>query len=281
MRFNSFSLCFLGTALFIVTASSEALGYSLSGISVTGDKEATIRFESPDEASVPTMKIVDNTVELTFNGAHLDENSRDRQSVASPHPLIQRVGLYSPDKTTVKGRVVLNGSLENLKGRLSLTKVPGGVALAVAYPAGENAALNLLKEEQLPLSAGLGSAKIAEAHSNRAQMIVLVLVLSIFAASGFFFVRFLKRQNMSKGSRKFLVEQMSYCAVGPKAGVSLLKIGNEFVLVGVTSSQVTLISELPKLQNQYEEDSRFERGVFKEAVEEEYHRVKRGTPISS
>jgi flagellar biogenesis protein FliO len=277
MRFFSF----LTLAASLLLFSENLFGYSLSGVSVTGEKEALIRFESAEEASVPTLKIIDNVVELTFNGARLEDSQREKQNLSSPHPLVQRVGIYSPDRNTVKGRVVLNGSLENLKNRMTVAKVPGGVTLSIAYPAGENAALNLLKEEQLPIAASLTSTKTAEAHSNRAQMIVLVLVLAIFAASGFFFVRFLKKQGVGKGSRKFLVEQMSYCAVGPKAGVSLLKVGNEFVLVGVTSSQVTLISQLPKLQMQYEEDSRFERGVFKEAVEEEYSRVKRGTPLSS
>ena len=56
---------------------------------------------------------------------------------------------------------------------------------------------------------------------------------------------------------------------GGKAGVSLIKVGSEFVLVGVSSHQVSFLSSLPKLESQYEDENRFERETFQAAVQQE------------
>jgi len=56
--------------------------------------------------------------------------------------------------------------------------------------------------------------------------------------------------------------------------VSLLKVGTEFVLVGITPNQISMLSHLPKLQEQYAEETGFERGIFKEAVSEEVQRLR-------
>lgn len=269
---------FFISVVFLLSVS--AFAGQVNKVTVSGDKEAKINLDTTDDVGTPSLKVNENVVELVFANAKLDELSGDPKSIASPHPLLQTVSMIGSERST-KVRIVLNGTVENLKNRLNLAKSPKGYTLSVAYPASESAALNLLKEEQLPIGNAVNAAKTVEARSSSYQMVILVLVLALLAAAAFFFLRFVKRQNMGKGSRKFLIEQLSYCGVGPKAGVSLLKIGNEFVLVGVTGSSVTLLSGLPKLQQQYEEDSRFERGVFKEAVEEEFDRVKRRAPLSS
>jgi flagellar biogenesis protein FliO len=55
--------------------------------------------------------------------------------------------------------------------------------------------------------------------------------------------------------------------------VSVLKIGNEFVLVGVTPTQVSLLSELPGLKATFDSERVLERGSFREAISEEVSRM--------
>ncbi|MFM8315766.1 MAG: flagellar biosynthetic protein FliO, partial [Deltaproteobacteria bacterium] len=72
------------------------------------------------------------------------------------------------------------------------------------------------------------------------------------------------------GIRKYLVEQLSYVPIGGmKSGVALVKVGGDFVLLGVTPNQVTFLSSLPKLSEQYEEENQFEKNTFNEAIQEQ------------
>src|SRR4051812_44496296 len=116
MKFLAITICLFGFSAF---------GSQMTGVSVSGDKEAKIQFEASDDLSVPTLKISDNVIELVFSGARLEETNRDRQNLSSPHPLIQRIGLFSADRS-VKARVVLNGTVENLKNRVNLAKTNNG-----------------------------------------------------------------------------------------------------------------------------------------------------------
>jgi flagellar biogenesis protein FliO len=143
---------------------------------------------------------------------------------------------------------------------------------------------NFMSEEQLPISgapSGLDSGAAALATPTpRYHLRDLMLMCLVFICAGVvsaLVVRFLKRTGKSRGTRKYLVEQLSFCPLGNKSGVSLLKIGGEFVLVGVTPQQVSLLSALPKLEAQYEDDAQLERSAFREAVHEELSRI-HGTP---
>ncbi|NDD05493.1 MAG: hypothetical protein EB078_11345 [Proteobacteria bacterium] len=90
----------------------------------------------------------------------------------------------------------------------------------------------------------------------------------------FLVLRTVKNKVGLKGTRRYLIEQLGYHSLGAKSGVSLLRIGQEFVLVGVTPNSINIISHLPKLREQYEEETGFERGVFKQAIAEEVQRLK-------
>ncbi len=99
---------------------------------------------------------------------------------------------------------------------------------------------------------------------------LLALALAIALAGGctYLFIK-LTRGAKIRGSKKYLIEHLSTYQVSPKASVTLLKVGEEFVLVGVTPQQVTPLSSLPLLTKTYQEEHQFERDVFREAVSSE------------
>jgi flagellar biogenesis protein FliO len=141
--------------------------------------------------------------------------------------------------------------------------------------AGGAATIKLLQEEQAPIATEASAAK----SSSSAGWVRLFLALFVFSLAGggaYVAAKFLKKQGAFRGSRKYLVENLAYCPVGPggKTGVGLIKVGSEFVLVGVTGQQVSFLSNLPKLSAQYESENHFERDTFRAAVEEEVQRLK-------
>jgi flagellar biogenesis protein FliO len=247
--------------------------YAFKSVKVSGEKEATLTFQlNGDVATLPTYEVKDNTIELTFPGAEISESARDKADLNQPHPLVHRVATFSSDKGAVKTRILVNGTAEDLKDRVKLTKTADGVQVAIAYAKGTSPAAALLSDEDLPIGQTVTTAKNVPKDISAYQIIMLFFVVVLSGAGTYFFVRFMKKARNLGGSRKHLVEQMSYCPLGPKMGVSLLKVGTEFVLVGVTPNQVTFLSNLPKLQTQYDTESAFERDNFKVAVEEELGR---------
>jgi flagellar biogenesis protein FliO len=261
----------LGLTLF----SSFLSASQLASVKVSGEKQADVLFVfGSGEPSVPTIKVTDNIVELTFLNTDLEESLQSKLDLSSPHSLIQRIATFSSGKDVVRSRIVVNGSSEGLRARLGLHKENGAVRLSLEYPKGAGPALSLWKEEQEPISVEGKATKEISGRSMTVQIALLVLVLILTGGAAFFFLRFVKKQGGLRGSRKFLIEQLSYCPLGQKAGVSLLKIGREFVLVGITPNQVSLLSDLPRLREQYEEEATLERGAFKSAVEEEFKRIK-------
>lgn len=135
----------------------------------------------------------------------------------------------------------------------------------------------LEKQEQKPLFAGgVDAGTVTREIRQPAWGMILGIVVFLVASAGIFFaLKFLQRRGGGLGSRRYLIESLSYCPVGPggKAGLSLVKIGNEFVLVGVTAQQVTFLSSLPELKARYESEAKFERGTFTQAVQEELARA--------
>jgi flagellar biogenesis protein FliO len=269
---SRFSVLFFAA---LVAAPSAWATYHINAVTVNGDKQADVAFSLTDaDAPNPTIKIEDNIVELSFNGAELGDRLGDKVELVAPHALVNRVSAFSPEPRTVRARIAVNGSLDNLKNRVSLKRSKDGVTLVVTYPKGENATLDLLKEEQLPFGKGLGEKPAKTASFGATQILLISLMFVLAGAASYFFVRFLRSKSGAKGTRKYLIEQVSYCPLGPKLGVSLIKVGTDFVLVGVTPNQISMLSTLPKLQREYEDSSSFERENFKQAVKEEFDRIK-------
>jgi flagellar biogenesis protein FliO len=138
----------------------------------------------------------------------------------------------------------------------------------------DNTVKELLKEEQQPL---IFSASEGKKKDSSPIMTTILFILFTAGASvgGVFLMKFLQKKGKLAGSRKYLIENLSYVPLGSnnKNAVCLIKVGSEFVLVGVSPQQVTFLSHLPKLESQYESESKFERNVFEEAIQEELNKM--------
>ncbi len=255
--------------LFSLTCFAKS---TLTQVTVNGEKEAVLQFSGT--SSEPAWKMRSNVLELTFNDTTLDSQTEGKLDLSSPHPLIKRISAFQAEKDVVRVNVVMNGSMEGMEERVKLEKGANGIQIKCAYPKGDTSFLDSLKEEEIPLTQ---VAKAQDKKSDKGMGVTIaVTVLSIifFAFAAFYAMKFLKTKGGFRGTRKFLIEQLGYCPLGPKMGVSLIKIGEEFVLLGVTPGNISMLSSLPKLRDQYLEENKFERNVFKEAVEEEYNRMK-------
>lgn len=249
-------------------------GAEITGVEVTGEDKAVVSFQGTFNDQVPAWKVNDGNLEITFSGTHLGEPIKQKLDLESPHALVRRLSVYALDEQTTRAKVILNGSLEALRDRIHVGKDGGRLLFSIDYPKGQSAALNLLREEQKPLAAQSEKTVINSGKGYGLTLAILILTLLGAGAATFFFTKFLRKKGGVRGSRKFLIEQLGYCALGTKTGVSLLKVGNEFVLVGVTPGNVNFLSNLPRLQEQYDEEASFERGVFKESIAEEVRRLK-------
>jgi flagellar biogenesis protein FliO len=251
--------------------ATRIFGFEISAVKVSGEKEALIQFVgNGNKSASPNYKVTGNTVELTFANTVLSADLQGKLDVSTPHALIHRISLFDSGSQQVKAVVIVNGTVEGLKNRLASSDSHDGFSLKIDYPKNGNSTLELLKEEQLPLQ-DIGKETKKENHGF--QWFQLFMFLFVVVAAGgatVFVVRFSKAKGNWGGSRKYLIEQLSYVPVGGnKSGVALMKVGGDFVLLGVTQNQVTFLSSLPKLSEQYEEENSFEKNTFKEAIQEQ------------
>lgn len=261
--------------LMFFSLSYLVVGFEITELSVKENERVKIEISGNLGPSLPKWTMEKGTVEIILPDTTLSEKKfRNRKlELLSPHVLLKQVSAFE-EAGSVKIRLRINGSLDSLKERLELIPSERGLLLTLDYPDKSASTLRLAQAEQTPLM----SPEIFKSNDQKSSFspigTVIILFLTFTAVLGFFFVRYTKKQTGLKGSRKYLIEQMSFFPLGPKSGVSLLKIGNEFVLLGVTPQSITHLSGLPKLQDQYEEESGFERGLFKESVAEEVKRMR-------
>lgn len=256
--------------------NTTAFAYEISEAIVSGDRRAEVLFvASPSPEVAPSWQVHGNVMEINFPGAELPKARNGKWEVNSPHALVQRIQLFSTNKHGVHGEILFNGKSDDLRNRLSFEKNPRGIALAVEYPTGDTKAIDLMKEEQLPVLTNAPSPRLAEPSFQPRQIALVGILLALAGICTFVLFRFLKTKGRWKGSRKYLIESLGYCPLGGKSGISLIKVGREFILVGVTANQVSLLSTLPRLAEQYEEETQFERESFRDAVGEELRRMRK------
>lgn len=249
------------------------LGAELREVAVVGQENAQLKMIgdlSPDSA---VWKVQDGILEIVLPGTVLSKEHGDKIELLGPHALIKRISFINTTNTTVKGKVVLNGSMEEIQKRIGISKVGNDLVMTVDYPRQNSSTLRLLQEEQTPLTGPKKSLQQESQSNYRTALTLVTLFFLIIGVGGFVFFRFFRQKGALRGARKYLIEQLGYCPVGTKSGVSLLKIGKDFVLVGITPNQISMLSHLPKLQEEYEEESGFERSVFKQAVAEEFKKL--------
>ena len=254
----------------LMLVSTLGLGFEISSVKVGGDSQASVEFIGTGNRSIPTYKVNGNAIEVSFNNSNLSAIHQGKLDVNSPHALVQRVSLFEAEGKQVRAVIVVNGSLEGIKNRISVSEGATGATLKLDYPKVGNSTLDLLKEEQAPLQDLRSEVKKESRGFQWVQLVLFLVVVVGAGASTFFVVKFAKTKGNWGGSRKYLIEQLSYVPIGgTKSGVALVKVGSDFVLLGVTPNQVNFISNLPKLSAQYEEESSFEKTAFSEAVQEQ------------
>lgn len=252
-----------------------ALCFEISSVKVAGDSQAVVEFVGNGTKTTSSYKINGNTIEVSLANSNLAPVHQGKLDVSSPHALVQRVSLYEVDGKQVRANIVVNGSLEGLKNRLSIQENVSGPILKLDYPKVSNSTLDLFKEEQAPLQNVGQEAKKESRGFQWVQLVLFLIVVVGAGASTFFVVKFAKAKGNWGGSRKYLIEQLSYVPVGgTKSGVALIKVGSEFVLLGITPNQVSFLSNLPKLSQQYEDETSFEKNTFNEAVQEQIRGAK-------
>ncbi len=251
-----------------------ALGFEVREIQVTGQDNAQVIFVGQVPSAPQNLRVNENSLEFAFPATYLSDRKSEKLEILSPHALIKRVTLVQGSENALKGKIVLNGSMEGIKERLHWDTSSQNLILRIDYPAKNGAALKLLQEEQTPLLASAAGKATEQAHSHRTLFVLMTFVFVALALGMVVLFRVLKKKGSLKGPRKYLIEQLGYCPLGTKSGVSLLKVGTEFVLVGITPNQISMLSQLPKLQEQYAEETGFERSVFKEAVSQEVQRLR-------
>jgi flagellar biogenesis protein FliO len=244
----------------------------LKKIDVGGGDKAEVQFRLEGNATAaPNWQIRENTVEVSFPGTEISEELASQLDVSSPHALVSRIRLFPGRDGSVKAKITINGSEAKLKERVQLRASNGQALLTIEYPKSGDATLSLLKDEQKPVFSVETPKEVRTGGMGWLQSLLLILLLGGAGAGTYFGAKYLKKQGHIFGSRKFLIETLAYSPVGPagKAGVGIVKVGGEFVLVGVTANHVSLLSHLPKLEAQYQDESKLERDTFREAVEEQ------------
>lgn len=262
-------------AFFIALLCSKIFGWEVTSMKVTGDEDALITFNSVASPEVnPAFTIKENLVEFVLPQATLHSSFQGKVKIPSPHALIKNL-VITEEKKGVSVMMEINGPSEGLKQRLKFSKEANGILLTLGLPLKVTPAIELAKEEQKPILTDNVEKKSVAPSFGASQIALIVLVFALAGIATFFVVRFMRSRTASSGSKKYLIEPLATCSLSPKASLHLVRVGREFVLVGVSSSQVNHISSLPALQAQYEEESRFERESFRDAVDEEIARLKK------
>ena len=277
------SFIFSGVSFGISSGLSSGVapaGLELQSVKVGGDGTAEIHLkvnQIPED--IPTFQVVENRVEFLLKHAKLDKALQEKVELASPHALLDRVvAAQDPQGVVLTASVSGSGQdLKDLRERIRFTKEATGLRVSVAPPAPvkSDSMKELLNEDQKPFSPESTTPPVVTAGFPLFHWLGVSIFVILAALGALLLVRFLKTQAKSTGSRKFLIESLAYHAYGPRMGISLVKIGREFVLLGITPHGITLLSSLPALQAQYEEESRFERGQFKDAVDDEVSRLQK------
>jgi flagellar biogenesis protein FliO len=267
--------------LFLLCLPSVARAVELQAIKTAGEANAEVSFIADGALpSMPRLAVEENRVELHFSGVKLSPSLLSQVEVPSPHALIQRLSAYPVDGGGARVRLVVNGSTEKLRDRVKLLKTESGVALSLTYPAGSEATLKLLQEEQAVLDSKKAPVEEARGGFGWFRLLVALVLFGAAGAGSYYFVKFARKRVGLTGSRKHLIETIAGAPIGDgKASVAILRVGGEFVLVGITSSQVNMLSHLPKLQAQYEEESSLERDTFKEAIEQQARHHRSGISV--
>lgn len=267
------------TFYLLAATSLAANGAVLSDVTVGGEGNANVlfRFDAPVTAQLSLG--TEGVLRVLFKNASLGTKRKNGVQLDSPHLLVSALKVQPDpsDNESLRAEISVNGSVEGLDKRTKLQKTADGAwQLELLLPAGiSSAAIELLKEEQTPVLSDKPKKVAASGPGSLATTAIVLLLVAVAVGGTGFAWRVLKAKGVRSGSRRYLIENLAQVPVGPqgKASVCLLRVGAEFVLIGVSGQNVSYLSGLPKLTEQYEQDTELERSSFREAVAEESRRV--------
>ncbi len=270
---NKHLICFLG---FLYASGISAV--ALQTVEVSGDTSAQLSFLADGPLpTTPKMSVQENRIELLFPGVKLSGSLVKNSEVGSTHALVQKIQVVPDSVGDAKVKIIVNGSLDKLRDRVKLAKKDGSVQMTLAYASGSEATLKLLQEEQEALPTQKAASPEVRGGFGWLRLMLVLALFSLVGAGTWFGLKFAKRRVGWVGSRKHLIETLAQVPVGGgKASVAVLRVGTEFVMVGITGSNVSLLSTLPKLQEQYEEESLLDRESFREAIVQQTNRTRGG-----
>ncbi|MCT4545398.1 MAG: flagellar biosynthetic protein FliO [Vallitalea sp.] len=100
-------------------------------------------------------------------------------------------------------------------------------------------------------------AILIQSQSNWWQFIVLLILFILVLFGAYFSTKLFGKFQIKKGSSKN-IHQLESISVGPQKFIQLIKIGEEFILIGVTKDKITFIKEIDKNNidlNKYKKDN--------------------------
>lgn len=93
-------------------------------------------------------------------------------------------------------------------------------------------------------------------QSDWLQVIVLMVLFIVVLFGAYFSTKLFGNFQIKKGSSKN-IHQLESISVGPQKVIQLIKVGEEFILIGITKDKITYIKEINKDNidlNKYEKD---------------------------
>ncbi|GMQ62763.1 flagellar biosynthetic protein FliO [Vallitalea maricola] len=77
------------------------------------------------------------------------------------------------------------------------------------------------------------------------QVIVLLVLFILVLVGAYYVTRVFGRFQIKKGSSQN-IHQLESISVGPQKFIQLIKIGDEYILIGITKDKITFLKEIDK-----------------------------------
>ena len=215
---------------------STAPSDSELNIKVTGDKDAELLFEGVKLTKLPELRIKDDVLEFILPQMKLSASANGEANLVSPHPLIEKVTV----KQLAEGIQVQVKSKkkEHLKER------------AKAFLASKGLRIKLSEQKPIakkaPVPKKMASGDVWGAMGQEFEGMLFVGLILLAAAGGYFiYLRKKKSKGVSTNAKSDgVIESIAHCDLEAKPGVRVVRVGKEYLLLGITNQQISLLAVL-------------------------------------
>jgi flagellar biogenesis protein FliO len=169
------------------------------------------------------------------------------------------------DSIKARAAAPLDPDEEKMRQELIAGKPAAPVAATSAsasVPAMKPATDKVIDQESLPVFGNNAPAKEKESGNPISRMITsLVLVLGIVAAGGLAFKKFAKNQGIQMPFQRQngkMIEVISTQGIGPKRSIAIVKVLDQYMVVGMSGDSMCLLSNLgtnPNVEKFMDENS--------------------------